>query len=281
MDDLGTYAENTWCPGCGNFGILNAFKKAVLKLEDKGIKRKNIVISSGIGCSAKIFDYLNLSGVYGLHGRDMATLQGIKFANPDLKCITFSGDGNAMGEGLSHVLFAAKRNADITIIMHNNGVYALTTGQVTPITNKGWKGPSTPRGSVEEPFKPLSLLLEAGASFLARGYTTKIDHLADLMVAAIEHEGFSFIDVLQPCVSFNNTYKLYNEIVEVLDYEPKTYEEALQLAKRRDKLPIGVIYRTKKPVFHNELYGEDHNPITKRMQRPERIAKLKEILEVK
>jgi 2-oxoglutarate ferredoxin oxidoreductase subunit beta len=280
MDDLGTYAENTWCPGCGNFGILNAFKKAILNLEEKGIKRENIVITSGIGCSAKIFDYLNLSGVYGLHGRDMATLEGIKFANPDLKCITFSGDGNAMGEGLSHVLFAAKRNADITIIMHNNGVYALTTGQVTPITNKGWKGPSTPRGSVEEPFNSLSLLLEAGASFLARGYTTKIDHLADLMVQAIEHEGFSFIDVLQPCVSWNNTYKLYNEVVEVLDYEPKTYEEALKIAKRRDALPIGVIYRTTKPVFHKELYG-DHNPITKKITKSKRIEKIREILEVK
>ena len=280
MDDLGTYAENTWCPGCGNFGILNAFKKAILNLEEKGIKRENIVITSGIGCSAKIFDYLNLSGVYGLHGRDMATLEGIKFANPDLKCITFSGDGNAMGEGLSHVLFAAKRNADITIIMHNNGVYALTTGQVTPITKKGWKGPSTPRGSVEEPFNSLSLLLEAGASFLARGYTTKIDHLADLMVQAIEHEGFSFIDVLQPCVSWNNTYKLYNEVVEVLDYEPKTYEEALKIAKRRDALPIGVIYRTTKPVFHKELYG-DHNPITKKITKSKRIEKIREILEVK
>jgi len=280
MDDLGTYAENTWCPGCGNFGILNAFKKAILKLEEKGIKRENIVITSGIGCSAKIFDYLNLSGVYGLHGRDMATLEGIKFANPDLKCITFSGDGNAMGEGLSHVLFAAKRNADITIIMHNNGVYALTTGQVTPITKKGWKGPSTPKGSVEEPFNSLSLLLEAGASFLARGYTTKIDHLADLMVQAIEHEGFSFIDVLQPCVSWNNTYKLYNEVVEVLDYEPKTYEEALKIAKRRDALPIGVIYRTTKPVFHKELYG-DHNPITKKITKSKRIEKIREILEVK
>ena len=280
MDDLGTYAENTWCPGCGNFGILNAFKKAILSLEEKGIKRENIVITSGIGCSAKIFDYLNLSGVYGLHGRDMATLEGIKFANPDLKCITFSGDGGVMGEGLSHVLFAAKRNADITIIMHNNGVYALTTGQVTPITNKGWKGPSTPMGSVEEPFNSLSLLLEAGASFLARGYTTKIDHLADLMVQAIEHEGFSFIDVLQPCVSWNNTYKLYNEVVEVLDYEPKTYEEALKIAKRRDALPIGVIYRTTKPVFHKELYG-DHNPITKKITKSKRIEKIREILEVK
>ena len=164
--------------------------------------------------------------------------------------------------------------------MHNNGVYALTTGQVTPITKKGWKGPSTPRGSVEEPFNSLSLLLEAGASFLARGYTTKIDHLADLMVQAIEHEGFSFIDVLQPCVSWNNTYKLYNEVVEVLDYEPKTYEEALKIAKRRDALPIGVIYRTTKPVFHKELYG-DHNPITKKITKSKRIEKIREILEVK
>jgi 2-oxoglutarate/2-oxoacid ferredoxin oxidoreductase subunit beta len=159
MENLGTNAENTWCPGCGNFGILTAVKKAILKLEEKGIPKENIAISAGIGCSAKIFDYLNLSGVYSLHGRDIATVQGIKIANPDLKVITFSGDGNAMGEGLSHVLFAAKRNADITVLMHNNGVYALTTGQFTPVTKKGWKGPSTPKGSVEEPFNALTLLL--------------------------------------------------------------------------------------------------------------------------
>jgi 2-oxoglutarate ferredoxin oxidoreductase subunit beta len=277
MDDLGTYAENTWCPGCGNFGILNAFKKAVLKLEEKGISKEKIIFTAGIGCSAKIFDYLNLSGVYGLHGRDMATLQGIKFANPDLKCVTFSGDGNAMGEGLAHVVFAAKRNADITIIMHHNSVYALTTGQFSPITEKGWKGPSSPKGSVEDPLNPLSLLLEVGATFIARGYTTKIDHLADLMVQAIEHEGFSFIDVLQPCVSWNNTYKLYNEITEILDQEPQTYDDAMKIAKRRDKLALGIIYRAKKPVFHNELYG-DHNPITKKLPREQRLEKIKRIL---
>ena len=280
MDALGTNAENTWCPGCGNFGILNAFKKAVVKLEENGIQRENIVISAGIGCSAKIFDYLNLSGIYGLHGRDIASVQGIKFANPDLKCVTFSGDGNAMGEGLAHVLFAAKRNADITIIMHHNSVYALTTGQVTPITNKGWKGPSTPRGSVEEPLNPLAILLEAGASFLARGYTAKIDHLTDLIVQAINHEGFSFIDVLQPCVSWNNTYKLYNELTYVLEDEPKTHEEALKLSRRRDKLPIGVIWRDKKPIFHEALYG-NWNPKNNSFSREKRVELIKSLLEVK
>ncbi len=277
MDDLGTNAENTWCPGCGNFGILNAFKKAVLKLEEKGIQRENIVISAGIGCSAKIFDYINLSGIYGLHGRDIASVQGIKFANPDLKCVTFSGDGNAMGEGLAHMLFAAKRNADITIIMHHNSVYALTTGQVTPITNKGWKGPSTPRGSVEEPLNPLTLLLEAGATFLARGYTAKIDHLTDLIEQAIEHEGFSFIDVLQPCVSWNNTYKLYNELTYVLEDEPKTHDEALKLSRRIDKLPIGVFWRDEKPPFHDALYGS-LNPSINSLSREKRLEMITNLL---
>ncbi len=277
MDNLSTNAENTWCPGCGNFGILNAFKKAVVKLEEKGIKRDHIIISAGIGCSAKIFDYINLSGLYGLHGRDIASVQGIQFANPDLKCITFSGDGNAMGEGLAHVLFAAKRNADITIIMHHNGVYALTTGQFTPITKKGWKGPSTPRGSIEEPLNPLALLLETGATFLARGYSSKIEHLSKLIVKAIEHKGFSFIDVLQPCVSWNNTYKLYNEIVETFDETPKDYEIAMMMIKDTVKKPIGVFWNIEKPVFHKELYG-DNNPITKSLSRDKRIEKIGKML---
>lgn len=277
---MGTSAENTWCPGCGNFGILNAFKKAVIILEEKGIKKENIVIAAGIGCSAKIFDYLNLSGVYSLHGRDIATIEGIKWANPDLKVITFSGDGNAMGEGLAHVIFAAKRNADVTIIMHNNGVYALTTGQFTPITKKGWKGPSTPKGSIEEPLNALSIMLEAGATFVARTYTAKVHHLTDVMVQAIEHKGFSFVEVLQPCVSWNNTYKLYNELVEILDYEPKNYDEAMKIAKNKTKLLIGIIYRTQKPVFHHELYG-DHNPIRNSLSREKRLEKINQILSPK
>jgi 2-oxoglutarate ferredoxin oxidoreductase subunit beta len=277
MDDLATYAENTWCPGCGNFGLLSAFKKAVRRLEEKGVSREKIIISAGIGCHGKIFDYLKLSGLYSIHGRSMATVQGMKIANPDLKPVTFVGDGDAFGEGLAHMVFAAKRNADITVIMHDNAVYGLTTGQFTPVSEKGFKGPSTPRGSVEEPLNPLALMLESGASFVARGYPVKLDHLAGIMVEAIHHEGFSFVDVLQPCVSFYNTYQKYNSLVEILDHVPESYQEAMSIAKRIDKFPIGIIYQKKKPAFHRALYG-DWNPAGQRMSREERIEKVTGLL---
>ena len=162
--DLSTDAEITWCSGCGNFGIINAFKKAVKKLEEQGIRRNRLMISSGIGCHGKIYDYLKLSGLYSIHGRSMATIQGMKFANPDLKVVAFAGDGDAYGEGIAHMIFAAKRNADITVVVHNNGAYALTTGQFSPTSKKGFKNPSRPEGNIEEPLNPLSLLLEAGAT---------------------------------------------------------------------------------------------------------------------
>ena len=279
VDQLATTAENTWCPGCGNFGILNAMKKAISMLEQHGIPRDHVIISSGIGCHGKIFDYVNLSGLYSIHGRSMATVQGIKLANPELKLIDFTGDGDAFGEGISHIIFAAKRNADITVITHDNGTYALTTGQFSPTSSKGFKGPSTPRGNVEEPLNPLTLLMEVGATFVARGYAGKIDHLADLIVKAVEHEGFSFIDVLQPSVVFNDTYKEYNVRVEILEKQPRSYDEAVQLAKRREgKLPIGVFYQVSKPVFHHELYGE-WNPVKNRLHRKERLEKIKRFIE--
>ena len=277
MDDLATYAENTWCPGCGNFGLLGAFKKAVRTLEEKGISREKIVISAGIGCHGKIFDYLKLSGLYSIHGRSMSTVQGMKIANPDIKPVTFVGDGDAFGEGIAHMIFAAKRNADITVIMHDNAVYGLTTGQFTPVSDKGFRGPSTPRGSVEEPLNPLALMLESGATFVARGYPVKLKHLEEIMVQAMEHEGFSFVDVLQPCVSFYNTYEKYNSLVEIMDRVPESYQEAMSIAKRSDKFPIGIIYQKKKPVFHQALYG-DWNPVNQRMSREERIEKVKGLL---
>lgn len=279
VDEMSTSAENTWCPGCGNFGILNAFKKAVKVLEQHGIKKEYLIISSGIGCHGKIFDYLNLSGVYSLHGRSMATVQGIKLANPSLKVVDFAGDGDALGEGISHLLFAAKRNADITVFVHDNGTYALTTGQFSPTSARGFTGPSTPRGSVEEPFNPLSLLLEAGATFVARGYAGKIDHLADLMVQAIEHDGFSFIDILQPSVVFHNTYKEYSEQVEILEHIPANLDEAMHLSrKKQDRLPIGIFYQTMKPIFHQALY-QDWNPIQHRLSKAMRIQQIKKYIE--
>lgn len=276
MSDLLTYAENTWCPGCGNFGILSAFRKAVERLEADGIGRERIAISAGIGCHAKIFDYLALSGLYSIHGREMATVEGMKLANPDLMVVAFAGDGDAFGEGISHLLFAAKRNADITVIVHDNGVYGLTTGQFTPTSKKGFRGPSTPGGSVEDPLEPLTLMLASGATFVARGYSGRIDLLADTIVRAVKHEGFSFVQVLQPCVTFNDTYSRYNKLVEEVETDAGAYDQALEVAKRRDKLPIGVIYETSKPVFHKEL-TKGFSPVRdspSRAERLERVARL-------
>lgn len=271
MDDLGTYATNTWCPGCGNFGILGAFKEAVHELEAGGLDRKQMVVVCGIGQHGKTFDYLNISGFYALHGRGSATAQGIKLANPDLNVVSFGGDGDSFGEGLEHVLFAAKRNADISLFVHDNGVYGLTTGQYTPTSQKGYRGPSTPTGTVEEPINAMALLLQAGATFVARGFPGRRQHLRDLMVRAVRHKGFAFVDVLQPCVTFNNTWERYNTLVEPFEEVPQTLEEAIALTYRTDKLPIGVFYEKQLPPFHEALLGErnpvrDHRPREARLQ---------------
>jgi len=149
----------------------------------------------------------------------------------------------------------AKRNADITVILHDNGVYGLTTEQFTPTSQKGFKGPSMLRGNIEEPFNPLTLMLGSKATFVARGYLVKLDHLPDIMVQALEHKGFSFVDVLQPCVTFNNTYKKYTPLVEILDHIPSSYEEAATTAKRSDKLPIDIIYRMEKQCITRNYTG--------------------------
>jgi len=276
MVDLKTYAENTWCPGCGNFGIFTAIRNAIPLLEEKGLGKEKIVITAGIGCHAKIFDYLNLSGIYGLHGRNSSNSEGIKIGNPDLKIINFSGDGNGLGEGLAHTMFAAKRNQDMTYILHNNSVYALTTGQFSPLTEKGWKGPSTPKGSFERPFHAISLMIEAGATFVARCFSGDINHLTDIIVQATEHEGFSFIEVLQPAVSYRK-WAEYSKEIEYLEKEPENTLEAIKVAKEKHKFTLGVFYRTQRPTYHKELYG-DHNPIINRLSRNSRIEKIREIL---
>jgi 2-oxoglutarate ferredoxin oxidoreductase subunit beta len=277
MDDLKTYAHNTWCPGCGNFGIQTAFKRAVRKLEEKGTSRTNIIISAGIGCHAKIFDYLNLSGFYSLHGRSMTTIQGIKLANPDLKVVTFVGDGDALGEGLAHMVFAAKKNADITVIVHNNEVYGLTTGQFTPTSARGFRGRSTPKGSIEDPINPITLMLESGATYAARGFAGKLDNLAEIIERAITHEGFSFVEVLQPCVSFNDTYKKFNSLVEIMESVPGSLEDAHKAARTQDKILLGVFYQNEKTPYQKALYG-NHNPVQKRKSREDRIKQVSELL---
>ncbi|MBW2573231.1 MAG: 2-oxoacid:ferredoxin oxidoreductase subunit beta, partial [Deltaproteobacteria bacterium] len=211
--ELKTYAQNTWCPGCGNFAILTTIKKVLVNLENQGLDLNKVALVSGIGCHAKIVDYVNVNSFYSIHGRVPPPMTGIKLANPDLVVIGHSGDGDAYGEGIEHLIFSAKRNIDMTFIVHNNRVYGLTTGQFTPTSPPGFKGRSTPKGSPEEPLNPIELMISAGATFVARGYSAKPKHLMTLFEAAINHKGFSFVDVLQPCFTFFDTYDFYNERV--------------------------------------------------------------------
>lgn len=254
--DLATYCKSTWCPGCPDFGILEALKKAVLELIEKGTAKENIVFTTGIGCHGKTFDYLNLNSFYSLHGRALTTAQGIKVANPDLKVIAIVGDGDVYNEGISHLIHAAKRNSDITVLVYDNRNFALTVSQFTATSPKGFKGSSTPQGSLEEPFNPLELVLASGATFIGRGYALKMEQLKNLIIQAIEHKGFSFLEILQPCITFFDNRKFYEErIYELKESDFNSKENGLMKIKEWDygngngKIPLGIFYKIKKPCF--------------------------------
>ena len=263
MEKLETTCPNTWCPGCGNFGILQAIKLAVETLIEKGTLRENIVLVSDIGCNSKIVDYLNLNSFYSLHGRPVATGEGIKLGNPDLKIIVFTGDGGSLNEGISHLIHAAKRNSDVNVIMHNNRLFALTTGQFTAVSPKGLKGKSTPEGSIEEPLNPLELMLASNASFIARSYSSKIEHLKNLIVDAVNHKGFSFIEVLQPCPSFLNSTEEYNKSAyEAVNPGLESKDKAMELIREWNynggKIPLGLFYKKDRMHYEEEL-AKDFN----------------------
>jgi 2-oxoglutarate/2-oxoacid ferredoxin oxidoreductase subunit beta len=254
--ELATYSKNTWCPGCGNFSIFNAMRSVLAELDDDGIAIDDIVLVSGIGCHAKIVDYLTVNSFYSIHGRTLPVATGIKLSNPDLKVICFSGDGDCLAEGLDHLIFAAKRNIDLTLILHNNRVYGLTTGQYTPTSPKGFKGKSTPLGTEEYPINPLELMLASGATFIARGYSHGIDLLKRLFKDAIMHKGFSFVDVLQVCVSYFNMYEAYNKrVYEVKNNDSGNFEEALKIIRSwtynggESPIPLGKFYDIEAPQF--------------------------------
>ncbi len=262
MKDLGTYAPNTWCPGCGNFAILNALKSVLNSLNEEGIPTENVVLVSGIGCNSKIVDYVNVNSFYSLHGRATPTASGIKIANPGLTVIGHSGDGDAYGEGLEHLIFAAKRNIDITVIIHDNRVYGLTTGQYTPTSPLGFKGRSTPAGTMELPLNPLELMLTSGATFIARGTSRGMDLLKAIFKEAILHKGFSIVDVLQVCVTFFNMYEYYDtHAYELKDHDPTDFDKAMARVREWDyntdaKIPLGVFYKKEAPTFEQNFVSK-------------------------
>ena len=251
--NLDTYAKNTWCPGCGNFSILMSVKNAINDMVSEGMSKENFVMVSGIGCNSKIVDYVNVNSFYSIHGRVIPTMTGIKLANKKLIPIGFAGDGGTYDEGISHLIHAAKRNTDVTMVVHDNRVFALTTGQFTATSSKGFRGRSTPNGNIENPLNPIKLMLASGATFVARGYAGNPAHLKGLIKKAVKHKGFSFIEVLQPCVTFNNTFAEYNKKVYDLNsthYSSSNLNEAFKKSDEWDKkIPIGVFYETFAKTF--------------------------------
>lgn len=256
--NLNTYAKNTWCPGCGNFGILAAFKQVIVELSDI-IKKEQFVVLTGIGCHGKIYDYVNLNGFYCLHGRAIPVATGIKMANTSLYPIVFSGDGDVYGEGFSHVVFAAKRNSDITLIVHNNLVYGLTTGQFTPTSPKGYRGKSTPKGSIEEPINPLQILLVSNATFVGRTFSGDVKHMKEIIKSAIVHKGFSIVEILQPCISFFDTTNFYRKHIYKVENKDNL-ERAIKIAgewkynlNEDAKIPIGIFFEIERDVFEEQI----------------------------
>lgn len=275
--NLGTYAQNTWCPGCGDFAILSAIKVVLGEVEKEGVSLDNVVLVSGIGCHAKIVDYINANSFYSIHGRVVPVAEAIKLANPQIKVIGFAGDGDAYGEGLEHLIFAAKRNIDITMIIHNNRVYGLTTGQYTPTSPLGFRGRSTPDGTKELPINPLELMLASGATFIARGYSHGIELIKAIFKEAILHKGFSLVDILQVCVTYFNMYEYYNKTVyELKDHDPQNFDSALHRIKEWDynsqaPISLGVFYKKETATFE-ERFLQD------KPKNADRDLKIKELL---
>lgn len=273
LKDLQTRQNPNWCPGCGNFGIHAALKSAIVGL---GLEPENVAISTGIGCGSKINQWVETYGFAGLHGRSVPIAMGIKLANPSLTVIDVSGDGDGYGIGMCHFINTMRRNIDITYIVQNNQIYGLTLGQTSPTSEKGAVGPSTPHGVIEEPVNPIRLALSSDCTFVARGFAGDIPHLTGLIEEAIKHRGFAFIDVFQPCATFNkiNTHQFFRERVYKLENHDVTdlgkafeiacpaYGGGSSTGERGNKIPIGVFYKVKKPIYEDGDVGlKSGNPI--------------------
>ena len=250
----------TWCPGCGNWGIGMALKMAFIEM---GMLPSSLMISFGIGCSGNMNDFINGYAMHGLHGRAVATAVGMKLANHKLPVCAIVGDGDCYGEGGNHFLHACRGNHDIKVIIHDNRVYGLTTGQVAPTAEKGQKSKSTPSGIIEVPVDPLALAITQGATFVAQTFAGDTKHMVETIKKAFQHTGFAVVNVLQPCVTFGekSTYQYYMQHMYKLDsnYNPTDKTAALEKAfeVEKEKFPLGVIYQSQRKAYHQEAIADN------------------------
>jgi 2-oxoglutarate/2-oxoacid ferredoxin oxidoreductase subunit beta len=281
MLELSKFKSETrpdWCPGCGDFGVLNSLIQAVANLE---IDPKDLLVVSGIGCSSNLPGFIHSYGFHSLHGRAMAVATGARLANPDLNVVVTGGDGDGYGIGVGHFIHAMRRNLDITYIVMDNQIYGLTTGQASPTSSRNFVTKSSPTGTVEDPINPIALALVAGASYVARGFSGDPKHLTQLIQDGMKHKGFALVDVFSPCVTWNkiDTYEYFRQNCYKFngaDYNTGDLDAAL--AKSREiapKLPIGLFYETQKPTY------EESDPVIKNgpaVKAPLKIAEPQLIL---
>src|SRR5579871_3049144 len=235
-----------WCPGCGDFSVLSALQTALFEL---GLQPHQVVVISGIGCSSNLPGFINTYGMHTLHGRSLAVATGAKLGNHELKVIATGGDGDGFGIGGNHFMHTMRRNVDLTYIVMDNQIYGLTTGQTSPTSRKGMKTKSTPFGNVENPINPIPLAIIAGATYVARGFSGKQKHLVEILKGAIQHKGFSLIDVFSPCVTYNkdNTYQFFNPRVKPLEemgHDTTDFAKAMERGYQwGEEIPIGLFWK--------------------------------------
>jgi len=253
--DFKSKIEPDWCPGCGDYGLLNSVQKALAEL---GKQPHEVMCISGIGCSSNFPGYLSTYGMHTLHGRALAVATGVKFANHEMTVLVTGGDGDGYGIGGNHFAHTARRNVDLTYLVMNNQIYGLTTGQVSPASRVGMKTKSTPFGNLERPVNPVTTAIMNGASFVARAFSGHGKHLVSVIEQAIEHKGFSLVDVFSPCVTFNNdnTYEFFRERIKKLDdeeHDVTDWKSACEKAMSWDEtIYTGVYFQDKDMPVLNE-----------------------------
>jgi 2-oxoglutarate ferredoxin oxidoreductase subunit beta len=244
-----------WCPGCGDYGVLAAVQKALVELQ---IPQHEVATISGIGCSSNFPGFIETYGMHTLHGRSLPVATGVKMANHALTVLVTGGDGDGFGIGCGHFVHAMRRNVDLTYMVMDNQIYGLTTGQTSPTSRLAMKTKTTPFGNVERPVNPIALALAAGATYVARGFSAEQKHLTELIKNAIQHKGFSFLDIFSPCVTYNhdNTVQWFRPRVKKLEdnpaYDPTDFNAAMDKSQLwGDEIPIGKFYeRTDLPTLH-------------------------------
>lgn len=248
-----------WCPGCGDFSIQAAIQRAAANV---GLEPENLAVISGIGCSGRISGYINAYGFHSIHGRSLPIAQGVKMANRELTVIAAGGDGDGFAIGMGHTVHAIRRNMNMTYIVMDNQIYGLTKGQTSPRSSVGFKTKSTPEGSIESSLSPLEIAMAAGATFVAQSFSSNLKQLTSIIEAAIQHDGFSFVNVFSPCVTFNkiNTYDWYKENIVDLDenpdYDPSNRVMAMSAIMESNSLACGVLYQnTSRPSYEKLISG--------------------------